>query len=221
MKYLKVMFAILALISGSRTAALGIVFCILLELICSKNLFRKLLSYKKIFFIFVISMVFAIICICKFEIVSSIFQRVNELFGTLNKLSTESSGSVHLFYLTSVLDITQRNSIVNNLFGYGMGCSGYPFSHFFGQYISSEKWTVECDYINILWSYGYIGFIAYYWWYIKNILRSRRVSYKYSILFITFLFMGLFYNITFNWVKLLMIFIFAAVNNNINIFEDA
>ena len=85
-------------------------------------------------------------------------------------------------------------------------------------YSNLDKWSIECDYVNQLWSYGYISFIVYYYWYIKNALSTFKLNKKYVVLFMTFLFEGFLYNITFNWVLFLIISIFIMNEEKIDIF---
>lgn len=105
------------------------------------------------------------------------------------------------------------------MFGYGPGCSGYAQSELMNFYATSDKWSIECDYVNQLWSYGYIGFAMYYYWYLKNFVKTINLDKKYVALFAAFLFEGLLYNITFNWMLFLIISIFLLSQSKINIFK--
>lgn len=53
----------------------------------------------------------------------------------------------------------------------------------------------------------------------KNTLSTFKLDTKYVALFITFLFEGLLYNITFNWVQFLLISIFIMSKEKIDIFK--
>ena len=77
-----------------------------------------------------------------------------------------------------------KNDFISNLFGYGPGCSGYAQSELMNFYPELDKWSIECDYVNQLWSYGYIGFAIYYYWYIKNTLSTFKLDTKYVAIFI-------------------------------------
>lgn len=215
--YLKILFVILSILSGSRTMMLGILFCLVLETIIRlKN--KGKLSAKKIL-IFILA---AILCVgfilINWNTTILFFNRIAGLLNITNNIKREGSTNTHYFYLSSIIRTTKLNDILSNLFGYGPGCSGYVFSHFYGYYVNSPKWSVECDYVNRLWNYGYFGTLVYYYWYIKNVFLCKKIDSKYIVLFVTLLFEGLFYNITFNWVSLLITFIFILEKENENIF---
>lgn len=215
--YMKTLFFVLAFLSGSRTLMFGMLTCSVIQIIL-RDKTKKTHKRRTIYLVgIIIGTIF--IMVVNFQTISIQISNVMDLLDIRNRVNVEGSASTHLLYWTSVIDVTKINNIVSNLFGYGPGCSGYPFSTFLRLYQDSEKWSVECDYINQLWSYGYIGFFVYYYWYIKNIIKCFKIEKKYIVLFITFLVEGVMYNITFNWVLFLLICIFFLAQKNINIFE--
>lgn len=216
-KYLKLAFIILSLLSGSRTMILGMGVCLILQ--CLQFLKTKKIK-KNIFAFIVFVIIFGVIFILlNYNAVNNFITRLTNQLNIIENISTEGSTNTHYFYLASVLDVTRRNSLLSNLVGYGPGCSGYVFTHFYNYYSDIGKWNVECDYINMLWNYGYIGFVLYYFWYIKNVLIVVKIDKKYLVMFFTFLAEGFFYNITFNWMELLIIIIFILDKKGTNIFE--
>ncbi len=220
-KYLKLLFIVLGIISRSRTLMIGLMVCVLIEILTNVNLKIKI-TRKKVFFSIITIFLLFFICMLNFNIIKEKFLELRDLLDLKTRIYTEGSANTHLFYITSIPTITMHNSILSNLFGYGPGCSGYPYSALFDFYNQFElgKWSVESDYINQLWSYGYIGFLVYYFWYIKNMLKTFSIDKKYIILFISFLIEGVMYNITFNWVLFLIIAIFILSKKNINIFKN-
>ena len=64
-----------------------------------------------------------------------------------------------------------------------------------------------------------MGLVVYYYWYLKNYVKTIRLDKKYVALFTAFLFEGLLYNITFNWMLFLIIAIFLLAQSEINIFK--
>jgi hypothetical protein len=212
------MFVILALVSGSRTALLGITFCLLLQIIFGLKGKR---SYKKnqIYIVLGIMLVGFVIYIVNRKVADAQIERIANIINTLERVASESSGGIHLRYITSVPEVTRMNGILHNLIGYGASCSGYVFSHFYNQYTTIGIWAVECDYVNYLWNFGYLGFAVYYFWYGKNALKCCRMDNRYYLLFLGLLFEGFFYNVTFNWVNLLIVSIFILGQKNINIFQ--
>lgn len=216
--YLKLAFFLLGFLSGSRTLMMGLLVCVAVELI-TMGKFKPTLSKKKVVFLGVAITGVVIAFVTNIDSILKKVVEIADLLDIKNRVKTEGSANTHLYYLTSIPAITMKNDLLSNLFGYGPGCSGYPQSVLMNFYPELDKWSIECDYVNQLWSYGYIGFAIYYYWYIKNTLRTFKLDAKYVALFITFLFEGLLYNITFNWVQFLLISIFIMSKEKIDIFK--
>ena len=216
---IKALFFVLSIVSGSRTAVLGIVFCVCFQIGYKIIKEKKVSKIGLILFFGGIIMGLLIIRTVGKSIWDRIVARGLEALLSSIEFAQEASGRVHARYILSVPEVTRKNSLINNLFGYGMGCSGYVFSAFYGQYENAGQWVVECDFVNYLWNFGYLGFIAYYYWYIKNIINAYAIDFKYLLLFATLLFQGIFYNVTFNWCNLLIVSIFLLAHKNENIFD--
>ena len=216
--YLKLAFFLLGFLSGSRTLMMGLLVCVAVELITTGK-FKPTLSKKKVVFLGVAITGVVIAFVTNIDSILKKVVEIADLLDIKNRVRTEGSANTHLYYLTSIPAITMKNDLLSNLFGYGPGCSGYPQSVLMNFYPELDKWSIECDYVNQLWSYGYIGFAIYYYWYIKNTLSAFKLDTKYVALFITFLFEGLLYNITFNWVQFLLISIFIMSKEKIDIFK--
>lgn len=216
--YLKVAFFVLGFLSGSRTLMMGLLVSSAIELIVTGKI-KTTVSKKKVVFLAVAVTVIVIAFVTNIDSILKKVMEVADLLDIMNRVKTEGSANTHLYYLTSIPAITMKNDLLSNLFGYGPGCSGYPQSVLMNFYPELDKWSIECDYVNQLWSYGYIGFAIYYYWYIKNTLSAFKLDTKYVALFITFLFEGLLYNITFNWVQFLLISIFIMSKEKIDIFK--
>jgi len=217
--YLKAAFLILGFVSGSRTLMLGLIVCVILQLILKKEKVSRKFSAKKLI-IGVLGTGVLLAVIVKYgNVILEKMAEISDLLNIKDRVKTEGSANTHLYYLTSIPTVTRKNNLVSNLFGYGPSCSGYPQSVLMNFYPDIVKWSIECDYVNQLWSYGYIGFIVYYYWYLKNAFRIFKLDQKYVVLLLTFLFEGILYNITFNWVLFLLLAIFTLGKNRINIFE--
>ena len=208
----------LGFLSGSRTLMMGLLVSAAIELVVTGK-FKTTVSKKKVVFLAVAVTVIVIAFVTNIDSILKKVMEVADLLDIMNRVKTEGSANTHLYYLTSIPAITMKNDLLSNLFGYGPGCSGYPQSVLMNFYPELDKWSIECDYVNQLWSYGYIGFAIYYYWYIKNTLSTFKLDTKYVALFITFLFEGLLYNITFNWVQFLLISIFVMSKEKIDIFK--
>lgn len=223
--YLKVAFFVLGFLSGSRTLILGLFVSAAIELAVTvvtgelKTAITKKKTKKEKAFLAVAITAIAVAFVTNMDAILRKVMEVANLLDIMNRVKTEGSASTHLYYLTSIPAITMKNDLLSNLFGYGPGCSGYAQSELMNFYADSDKWSIECDYVNQLWSYGYVGFIVYYCWYLKNIVKTIKLDKKYVVLFTAFLFEGLLYNITFNWVFFLIISVFLLAKSKINIFK--
>ena len=217
-RYLKVAFFMMGFLSGSRTLMMGLLVSAAIELMVT-NKFKTTISKKKIVFLIATVTAILIAVLSNIDIVLKKIVEITDLLDIMSRVKTEGSASTHLYYLTSIPAITMKNDLLSNLFGYGPGCSGYAQSELMNFYADSDKWSIECDYVNQLWSYGYVGFVVYYCWYLKNIVKTLKLDKKYVVLFAAFLFEGLLYNITFNWVLFLIISVFLLEKSKVNIFK--
>lgn len=215
---IKCLFLILAVISGSRTLLIGIAFYIFIAMLLYLKRIR-FFSARKCLILSALLFVCIIGVLGNSDVMSLLSDKVTSLVNAVLNPDSEGSANTHLKYILTIFEVTGKNDFLSNLIGYGMGCSGYVFSHFYGQSLD-QKWSVECDYINYLWSFGYIGFAFYYFWYVKNIIKAYKIDLRYALLFFTLLFEGIFYNITFNWVTLLILSIFILCKYKINIFSE-
>ena len=216
--YLKVAFFVLGFLSGSRTLMMGLLVSAAIELVVTGK-FKTTVSKKKVVFWGVAITGVVIAFVTNIDTILKKVVEITDLLDITSRIKTEGSASTHLYYLTSIPAITMKNDLLSNLFGYGPGCSGYAQSELMNFYADSDKWSIECDYVNQLWSYGYVGFVVYYCWYLKNIVKTIKLDKKYVVLFTAFLFEGLLYNITFNWVLFLIISVFLLEKSKVNIFK--
>lgn len=218
--YVKIAFILISLLSGSRTLMLGMLFCITIKVLIGIYE-KKKVSRTLMLIIGAGAIAVVVVFILKAKIIIPRIARSIAVLNVFNNFYTEGSTNTHILYLLRIFDVTKKNDILSNLIGYGPNCSGYAFVKHYRFYTDIGKWSMECDYVNILWNYGYLGFITYYTWLVKNMRKCVKIlnENSYIILFLTLMIMGLMYNVTFNWVNLLFIFIFILCNRGINIFD--
>lgn len=208
--WIKIFVVLFSLLSGSRTALLGVAVCIMIDIFFFLIQYKKRVSPKIIMGIIFSLILCGVVLLFNREWASIILNKVSETLSSFSVgyLKTQSSSRIHSRYWKTIFQVMEWNPLINNLFGYGSNCSGYPFAILYNQY-ADHAWTVECDFIGYLWNYGFIGFILWYAWYLFEIIRGLKIDKKYFILFGGFLVEGIAYNITFNWcyVFLLMLFI--------------
>ena len=216
----KLSFILFALLCGSRTLLLGIGVCVALEL-CVCIYRSKVLKNRKtmIIILFIVVILGAAMCVPKIS--NLVISKVTDLLNSLSSsyLSTQTSSRVHARYWTATLQVVQYSGIVHTLFGWGIGCSGHPFSMLFNHF-PGYAWVIECDFINILWEYGVIYFMLFYGYFAYNIIKGTKIDYRYFIMFIAILIEGITYNVLLNWGFPTILIIFTLIKNNRNIFEE-
>ena len=216
--WMQLVFIAISFLSGSRTLMFAMLFALALKAL--GLLFVNKKTGRTTAFILISAVILGGAgVVVLWDRVFPIIQRTAALMNVFKNVSTEGSTNTHAFYLTSVFSAARKNDLLSNLFGYGPGNSGYVFTNFFGYYPEIGKWAVECDYIDRLWAYGFVGFILYYYWYLRNIFRSFSADSRQGAMFLVFLLMGFMYNITFNWVALLVMFIFILNRHGVPVFE--
>lgn len=218
--YIKVITLFLALLSGSRTAILGVIVIVIIKVLdfVFKNKGIKTVAKKSrvIFFMFFIAIVFFVFVMYGDLFVSQLSIVLDYMHKTINPSSSnvlDSSRIIHTRYWTSLFFVAQQSGILHVLFGYGLGCSGYPFIKFFRQFGGTVKgtWVVECDQVNFIWSHGIIYALYWYILLIHAAIKSFRFDERYSIFIIGIIIEGITYNVTFNWVFILMILLFQNI----------
>lgn len=221
---IKILFAVISFLSGSRTLMIGIMVCMAISFLqylkSVKKEKRKKIS-KLIVSMIGVTLVIIPIIVKTWDSLSLYIGDIMNRLNILENVNSEGSSSVHLGYYTKYLDIVKNNSMIENLFGFGPECSGYPYSTYFNQYTDIiGAWRVESDFMNRLWAYGHVGFFAYYYWYLKNAFHCIKKDYRFFPLFVSLLIEGITYNITFNWTFLLIVSIFSLNRFNICALED-
>ena len=131
---------------------------------------------------------------------SEVFSKmVNNVFLRITDESALNiSAARHYLYYPYGLDIwMMRSSPLQQLFGYGMRCSGIPFSEnpdimskLGGYQAYTSAWAVECDVIGLLLGGGITTFLAYY----SNIFKLTKDNNVLSPSILVILFGGITYH---------------------------
>lgn len=117
-------------------------------------------------------------------------------FGALNGHNMyDSSAQAHSDYIANIPALLENMDLKSLIFGYGINCSGLPYSTLTGQYSALGAWTVECDLTNTLLSMGLAGTIMFYAWLFSGIFRTWKTDKNWSFLLCVFMVCGLFYNL--------------------------
>lgn len=138
--------------------------------------------------------------------------------STSNKAG--NSSVVHFLYYKNIFSILNKESIVYLLFGTGFNTSGQHYTWFNGQYSDMTSWVVESDYINILLNQGIMGFFI--WMFIMTRIAFLSIKNKcwngLSFVFVI-LFVGILYNVQFNWFLLVEFAIYISLKNETIVFN--
>ena len=209
---------ILAVLSGNSTALIVLFACICISSIYGLIGKDRHISRKTCLLVFCLVLLIISLAI-KYDLFMLFRFRVDRLLNRVVGGNVDASTIAHKRYFTEIFNVIFRGSIMRFLFGYGEGCSGYPFSLWYYQYRSLWNWAVECDVINILLSRGVVGFIAYYGFLLSIVRKGFSIDKRYSFITLAIMAGGFTYNIQFEWVFLIMVLFYVCINNGINLFE--
>lgn len=142
------------------------------------------------------------------RLVDSLYLRVTHV-GAL-----QTSAFRHIMYYPYGVKLWfEDGDLMQKLFGWGMRCSGIPFSEndAVKQALKlknlTQAWTVECDVIGLLLGGGIVAFVLYYW--LVYVLMKKRNEFSGAI------FMILIGGITYHYHSIsfiLLFFLIAAIN---------
>ena len=184
------------LITSSRTSLIMLIVAVIIQIYravrnsIKSNKFR--LSLKSIF---VVILVFTLIIVYWGKIYEQIYDVV---YRTIN-YTTDASGYTHFIYYKRLPYLVSNIPILNLLFGFSGGCSGYPLAAYLGKNIISA-WTIESTYLDYFFSFGLIGWVLWLWWMIQQIVKSyKNKNSAAGDIFIVCLIGSIFYTVLSNW----------------------
>ena len=210
--FIKVLAVTDAVICNNATAMIGIGVCLGLTGMFSivDFLKRARKTVRKRTFIAISLIVVAIIPIlfCT-NIVPVVCDKIVDIYGrATGAVYDGGSANAHIRYFTAYPNVVKNSSIIQFLFGYGTGNSGYTMSNLYGQYVDLKSWVVETDVMNQIYSNGIIGFILYYSFLLYIAIKGYKLNRKYFILMISIILAGITYNIQFDWVLFMEFLLF-------------
>lgn len=219
---LKILIIGIAALTQSSTCIIGVMCCAMLNLFV--NLKKIHIKWKKRTIMFTLAVfTIGIIIIFKTGIIHILVNEVKRLFIrvlTKSNASVDMSSYFHKRYYLGLPDIVQNSNLMQLIWGYGEGCSGYPFVKVFNQYASTSPWVVESEIINRLLNRGIIGFVFIYIWLVRIAKNGWKISKQYAICFIALFFESITYNIGFFWVLIVEIMMQLAVKKGMNIWSS-
>ena len=219
--YFILVVVLLAVLSRATALILGLLVAIGLRAAAYKFENRANKIQRKQF-ISALACIFMVILFAAFfnkeiaEIINYVIVRISD--ATTNK--ADNSSVVHFLYYKNMPAIISNMDFIHILFGTGMGTSGQHYTWFNGQYANLGAWVVESDYIDILLSQGIIGFIVNAYLLIRIIVLSKKYKYWENIAFIIVIaFVGIMYNIQFNWIIVFEMAMLILTKNGIRVFR--
>ncbi|RQN02448.1 hypothetical protein EHW71_17280 [Clostridium butyricum] len=217
--YVRVLIFAIGVITNNSTVLIGLTVCLVLDLFFSFSMKKIVLKRKHIVSLFIIILV-GILVIFKTDIIEKLISNFIFLYERLTgKFYDGGSTAAHIRYYMSLPDIFRMSSVYKILFGYGDGCSGYVMGTLFNQYTDIGSWAIECDIVNILVSNGLIGFIFFYYWLFKIAISGKKIDKYYFIFIISIIICGVTYNVQYDWVIVLEMFLAFSIKLNYNFFS--
>lgn len=195
-------------ISGSSTMLICGAILACCYVACSNR--KKMVSKKKIYRIiatlFVSLVTIVLLLMVNGDIFDRLFNMVNHVLKRLLDARTgnftDGSTFTHTRYYTSIFRVISNISIINTIFGFGIGCAGVPFVQIFNQY-ADLVYVPESDVITYLYDLGIIGVTFMYIFFTKIMIIGKKVDCNYFTFMFAILIAGFFYGMQLNWVLLL------------------
>jgi len=209
-----------AFICGNSTALIGVGFCVAL-LILNKLIRREPLivwtskTKKQVIALVIIGTIGGVF----FGLFNTVLDKVIYLFMRLFSPNKDASTEAHLAYYTDYIRVLKGSNIFQIIFGYGSGCSGYPYTVMYNRYTMHGNWSVESDIMSILVGHGIAGFAAFYTFLGRLAVKGGKKDFRYLAFMLPVLLQGFGYNIQWDYVVLIEIIMLGLINADINFFE--
>lgn len=137
------------------------------------------------------------------KVISTTMQRVLNIFGSNSTL--DSSAAAHFGYYTNLPKLTGAMSLKQLLFGYGIDCSGLPYTRLTQQYWWLDAWFLESDISNTLLGMGCVGIVSLYGFLLYVLVKKWKSQKILAVVMLSFIICGFFYDIqsvTYYWLLL-------------------
>lgn len=199
----KLLTLLAGLLTQSSTAFIGLALCacvlILKWLKNASIVIQQKIPFGSISIVIATIAVFLFMCSVSAELQNTVISylditvyRINTILGTR---TYDSSAQAHLGYYTNLASLLNNAGIIELFFGYGVNCSGLPYTALFGQYAALDSWAIESDIVNTLLGMGLLGCISLYYWLVKCVIRSWSTNKTVAALIAIFIICGFFYNL--------------------------
>ena len=217
---LKLVCVVLAILSHSATAQIAIGLCCLYAIIREgKQLLFARSSVKQWTLAVLLISILLIYAATDNNLIVRTINSVLDRIRDIHSTEGGNSSATHFSYYLRLGEIYEQTDIVTILFGYGIGCSGVPYSMYFNQY-TDQIWVVESDFINLLLSQGLFGFIAFYVLFISIIVKCAKRSKQAAVFLLILLICGVTYNLQYNWVILVELMMYTMSKRGTSSLHD-
>lgn len=203
---------------GNSTTLLGVTCCFIL-LFLNALYTKKIKIKKQQFLVFLLIILLFCMAIMTTDLGDKMSMILNNLWTRLFSTEKDASTAAHLGYYSDYFKILKQSTLSQVIFGYGTGCSGYTITSLYGRYANGGTWAIESDYVNILVSRGIFGFVSYYWFLLWILVKGIKIDRRYGIFIVTILLQGFGYNIQFDYLLLIELFMYILISKHINFFD--
>lgn len=206
-----------AILSGNATCMIVAVLCVFFS-VCLVVINKQI--NKKVFIILVITILILFMFLLFTGFWKTVVDSVSYLFDRIVGQNVDvNSSNAHKMYYTEYPNVISHSSLLQLVFGYGKGTSGYPFTLLYHYQIDMKSWSVECDFVDILISRGVVGFVIYYTYLFKFIHSGRKVNPCYSLMLITIVLAGITYQVQYDWVFIIEILMCSMIRDGFDCFN--
>ncbi len=212
----RILTIFVAFVCNNATSLIGMMLCLsssLFDMVFIQKRFKR----KTLLIIFGIVFVGVIVGIYT-GFLNEAIQKLVTIYGRITGSVPDDSAVGHKRYYTALPFVIKNSSFTQILFGYGAGCSGFPIDVLYAQYTDLSNWSVECDFMNILYSWGITGFILYYGMLVSIMVKGWKIDKKYTYLVMIITLQGITYNVQFEWMQLIMMCFYFCTRRGINFF---
>lgn len=211
-----------ALLTQSSTTAIGLGLCVIWKLV------RHFIEHTKVTIsrASIYAACFALAAIAMAAIFSGSFQQslgkiigatIGRVLRLFNGSGLDSSTAAHLNYYVNLPSLIKDMSPMQILFGYGIDCSGLPYTQLTSQYWWLDSWFIESDPVNTFLGMGLFGLVALYTWLIYSAIKTFRVCRDIGVLLLIFIVCGLFYDlqsVTYYWLLVVELSLIGVTAQN-------
>lgn len=218
--YIRLAILVEAMVIGNSTSLIGVLLCAFLMMLYDVR--RKddnnNLSKRKILSI-IILFIIAVIAVIKLDLISVVINSIDNVWIRIFGENRDESTSAHFGYYADYLKIAKNSSLIQVIFGYGYGCSGYGISVMYNRYTDLGNWSVESDIVDILLSRGIFGATIFYSFVFFVMFKGLKIDKRYFIFMFVIFVQGFGYNVQFDYLFLLEMILYFTIKQNVNFFD--